>query len=109
MQTTTDRTTPIQASPAQTTTPTQESQAQTSPMQNSPAQSSPVQTSPMQNTPGQSTSPNVADVILSQMSLWGIQHIYGLAGDAVIPLLDAIQNQQAVRYIGVRHESAAAF
>lgn len=52
---------------------------------------------------------SVADVLLSQMSVWGIKHLYGVAGDAIIPLLDAIGRQVAVRYIAVRHESAAGF
>ncbi|WP_276353071.1 thiamine pyrophosphate-binding protein [Cohnella caldifontis] len=56
-----------------------------------------------------SKSPSVAGVILSQMSLWGIRNIYGVAGDAIIPLLDALQHQDAIRYIAARHESAAAF
>ena len=53
--------------------------------------------------------PLVADVLLSQMALWGVQHIYGVAGDAIIPLLDAIGHQDAIRYIAVRHESSAGF
>ncbi|MEX2462563.1 MAG: thiamine pyrophosphate-binding protein [Paenibacillaceae bacterium] len=57
----------------------------------------------------QSESPNVASVLLSQMALWGIQNIYGIAGDAIIPLLNAIQHQDAIRYFAVRHESSAAF
>src|SRR5687768_3927316 len=56
-----------------------------------------------------SESPNVASVLLSQMALWGIKHIYGIAGDAIIPLLNAIQHQNAIQYFAVRHESSAAF
>jgi len=51
----------------------------------------------------------VADVLLSQMALWGIKHLYGVAGDAIIPLLEAIGRQDALRYIAVRHESVAGF
>ncbi len=57
----------------------------------------------------QPKSPHVASVLLSQMALWGIQNIYGVAGDAIIPLLDAIGHQDALRYVAVRHESSAAF
>ena len=56
----------------------------------------------------QSKTPNVASVLLSQMAKWGIKNIYGTAGDAIIPLLDAIQHQDAIRYFAVRHESSAA-
>jgi pyruvate dehydrogenase (quinone)/pyruvate oxidase len=52
---------------------------------------------------------NVAGVLLSQLAAWGIRTIYGVAGDAVIPLLDAIRYREDVRYIAVRCESAAAF
>ena len=56
-----------------------------------------------------SMPPNVASVLLSQLAMWGVKHIYGLAGDAIIPLLDAIRQQNALRYIAVRHETSAAF
>ncbi len=57
----------------------------------------------------QSKTPTVANVFLSQMALWGIKNIYGVAGDAIISLLDAVQHQDAIRYFAVRHESSAAF
>lgn len=57
----------------------------------------------------QTQNPTTADVILSQLSLWGIKHMYGVAGDAIIPLLDAIQDQTTIQYYAVRHESSAAF
>ncbi len=53
--------------------------------------------------------PNVAQVMLSQMSAWGIKNIYGVAGDAIIPLLDAIGKQQSIQYYSIRHETSAAF
>jgi len=56
-----------------------------------------------------SKPPTVADILLSQMAVWGIRHLYGVAGDAIIPLLDAISRQDALRYIAVRHESSAGF
>jgi len=52
--------------------------------------------------------PSVADIVIAQMAQWGIEHIYGVAGDAIIPLLDAIRRQEAIRYVAVRHETAAA-
>lgn len=54
-------------------------------------------------------SPTVASVLLSQLAAWGIKNCYGVAGDAIIPLLDAMQQQDAIRYFAVRHEAAAAF
>src|SRR5690606_19766360 len=35
--------------------------------------------------------------------------IFGLAGDTIIPLLEAIRRQNSIRYIGVRHEESAGF
>jgi pyruvate oxidase len=52
---------------------------------------------------------SVADTILGQLAVWDVRHIYGIAGDAIIDLMDAIAKQSALRYIGVRHESAAGF
>jgi pyruvate dehydrogenase (quinone)/pyruvate oxidase len=57
----------------------------------------------------QPSPPNTASVLLSQLALWRIRHVYGVAGDAINPLIHAIQYQDEVRYIAVRHESAAAF
>lgn len=55
------------------------------------------------------TLQTVADVILSQLASWGIKNMYGVAGDAIIPFLDAINRQNKIQYYAVRHETAAAF
>lgn len=55
------------------------------------------------------TLQTVADVILSQLASWGIKNMYGVAGDAIIPFLDAISRQNKIQYYAVRHETAAAF
>ncbi|MDF2721575.1 MAG: thiamine pyrophosphate-binding protein [Paenibacillus sp.] len=62
-----------------------------------------------QNLQSQSHAPKpVAQVIIEQLRLWGVQRIYGVAGDAVFGLLDAIAKQNAISFIAVRHESVAA-
>jgi len=53
--------------------------------------------------------PNTAGAMVAQLALWGVRRIYGVAGDAINPLIDAIGKQDEIRYIAVRHESAAAF
>lgn len=53
--------------------------------------------------------PSVADAILDQLRLWGVKRIYGFVGDSVFGLMDAIAKQTAIRFISVKHESAAAF
>ena len=51
---------------------------------------------------------NVADYILEQLEVWGIRRIYGLPGDAILPLIDGINRHPQIRFISVKHESAAA-
>ncbi len=55
------------------------------------------------------TNQNVAEVILSQLEAWGVQHMYGVSGDAILPLLEQTGKQVKIKYFGVRHESSAAF
>lgn len=50
----------------------------------------------------------VSDVIITQLSLWGIKRIYGVLGDAVLPLLHATSQQSTVQYMATRHEATAA-
>lgn len=50
----------------------------------------------------------VAELILSQLKLWGIKRIYGVIGDALFGLMDAIGKDQELRFISVKHEATAA-
>jgi pyruvate oxidase len=52
---------------------------------------------------------DVASFILDQLGLWGVRHLYGVIGDAVLPFMDAVAKQEKMRFIPVRHESAAGF
>ncbi len=54
-------------------------------------------------------SGNVADLILAQLAQWGVQRIYGVLGDAIFPLLDAVARQDKISFISVTHEANAAF
>ncbi|MBC9783462.1 thiamine pyrophosphate-binding protein [Heliobacterium chlorum] len=51
----------------------------------------------------------VAQLILKVLSSLGTKRIYGLPGDAILPLMDAISKQDAIRFIGTAHEMGAAF
>lgn len=51
----------------------------------------------------------VAEVIVDQLSLLGVKRIYGVVGDAIIGLLDALDKQEKIQFIPVKHESVAAF
>lgn len=50
----------------------------------------------------------VAEAIIEQLQLWGVQRIYGVVGDAIFGFLDALAKQKAISFIAVKHESAAA-
>ncbi|MFC4768303.1 thiamine pyrophosphate-binding protein [Effusibacillus consociatus] len=50
----------------------------------------------------------VAETILEQLHLWGVERIYGVVGDAILGLMDAIAKQNRIRFIAVKHESVAA-
>nr|WP_246132177.1 thiamine pyrophosphate-binding protein [Paenibacillus hemerocallicola] len=47
-------------------------------------------------------------MILEQLQLWGVQRIYGVVGDAVFGLMDALAKQNTISFIAVKHESVAA-
>jgi pyruvate oxidase len=50
----------------------------------------------------------VAEYILAQLKEWGIQRIYGVNGDGIFGLLDALAKQEDIQFIAVKHESVAA-
>ena len=52
---------------------------------------------------------NVADLILAQLAEWGVKRIYGVLGDAIFPLLDAIERQDKIKFIAATREDGAAF
>lgn len=51
----------------------------------------------------------VAQTIVEQLGQWGIKAVFGVAGDAIIPLLDALGAQDRVKFYPARREDAAAF
>jgi pyruvate oxidase len=52
---------------------------------------------------------NVAGVILDVLAEAGVKTIYGVLGDAIFPLLDALARQNKIKYYAATHESGAAF
>jgi pyruvate dehydrogenase (quinone) len=51
-----------------------------------------------------------ADVIVQTLLAWDVDHVFGMVGDGINPLIEALrQHQDKIRFIGVRHEEAAAF
>jgi pyruvate dehydrogenase (quinone) len=51
-----------------------------------------------------------ADVLVETLSAWGIDTIFGIPGDGINGIMEALRKRaDAVRFIQVRHEEAAAF
>jgi pyruvate dehydrogenase (quinone) len=51
----------------------------------------------------------VAEQVVQLMLEAGIERIYGVVGDALNPLIDAIRRNGKLRWVAVRHEEVAAF
>ena len=51
-----------------------------------------------------------ADIIVETLISWGATHCFGVVGDGINSIIEALrQRQDRIRYVGVRHEEAAAF
>src|SRR5580658_1172972 len=48
-----------------------------------------------------------AEMVIQALIDQGVQHIFGYPGGAVLPIYDALFQQNAIRHILVRHEQAA--
>ncbi|MFI5828624.1 thiamine pyrophosphate-dependent enzyme [Streptomyces sp. NPDC051578] len=51
----------------------------------------------------------VANVIVGALKELGVQHVFGVVGDALNPLTDAIRTTDGLEWVGCRHEEVAAF
>ncbi len=51
----------------------------------------------------------VSDQIVEMLAAAGVRRIYGMAGDALHPFMEALQRDARIRWIHVRHEETAAF
>jgi pyruvate oxidase len=52
---------------------------------------------------------NICDAILDILSEYGVKYIFGIPGDAINDLIDAIRKQDKIKFIHVMHEEAGAF
>jgi pyruvate oxidase len=52
---------------------------------------------------------NVCDVIIEVLAERNVEFIFGIPGDAINGLLEAIRKQNKIKFIHVRHEEAGAF
>jgi pyruvate dehydrogenase (quinone) len=65
---------------------------------------------PAQPAPGFGDDPNTADVIVETLVAWDVTHAFGIVGDGINSIIEALRKRQdRIRFIGVRHEEAAAF
>lgn len=54
----------------------------------------------------------VSDIMVETMINWGVTHVFGMVGHSNLGLADAFRRQEQagrLKYIGIRHEGAAAF
>jgi pyruvate dehydrogenase (quinone) len=54
-------------------------------------------------------STTVAEMIVKTLADQGVRTIWGVVGDALNPVTDAIRREDRIEWIGVRHEEAGAF
>jgi pyruvate dehydrogenase (quinone) len=52
---------------------------------------------------------NVAEVFVETLIAAGVERVYGVAGDSLNALIEAIRRHRAITWIPMRHEEAAAF
>lgn len=51
----------------------------------------------------------IAEQLVTALADLGVRTVWGVVGDALNPITDAIRREERVEWIGVRHEEAAAF
>ncbi|MDB5611379.1 MAG: pyruvate oxidase, partial [Bradyrhizobium sp.] len=63
-----------------------------------------------QPMPGFDNDENTADILVETVIAWGATHAFGIVGDGINSIIEALRKRSdRIRYIGVRHEEAAAF
>jgi pyruvate dehydrogenase (quinone) len=52
---------------------------------------------------------DIAESIVAALAAQGVKTVWGVVGDALNPVTDAIRRQDGMEWLGVRHEEAGAF
>jgi len=52
---------------------------------------------------------NVSDILLQVLAAYGVRYLFGIPGDAINDVMDAVRRQNETAFIGVRYEEAGAF
>ena len=56
------------------------------------------------------TDRNTADIIVNTLIEWKVPFVFGIVGDGINSMIEALRKREKeIRFIGVRHEEAAAF
>ena len=53
--------------------------------------------------------PTVAELLIESLARYGVTTVWGVVGDALNPVTDAIRREDRIEWVGVRHEEAGAF
>lgn len=53
--------------------------------------------------------PSVADQFIEVLAQAGVERIYGIVGDSLNPVVDAVRRTEGIEWVQVRHEETAAF
>jgi len=51
----------------------------------------------------------VSDILLEILHAHGVRQLFGIPGDAINDVIDAVRRQDRIRFVGVRHEESGAF
>ncbi len=63
-----------------------------------------------QPAPAPGGDQTTSDILVETLIAWGATHVFGIVGDGIAGIIEAIrQRRDRIRYVGVRHEEAAAF
>ena len=53
---------------------------------------------------------NTSDILVEALIGWGATHVFGIVGDGINPIVEALRKRQdRIAFVSVRHEEAAAF
>ena len=54
-------------------------------------------------------APTVSEKIVEQLTALGVEYIFGIPGDSILPLVDALSRQDKIKFVLTRHEQTASF
>src|SRR5690625_7782249 len=52
---------------------------------------------------------SIAEHLVRQLAAAGVRRIYGIVGDSLDPVVDAVRRTEGIEWVPVRHEETAAF